>query len=73
MNRIVIVIEGGLVRDVLVDSALDVEVIVADFDAAQYGESDDEGVSSLDGDDVWIAGQSITRDPDYVERVFALA
>ena len=44
--RIVVVCEGGLIQDVLADSA-DVQVYSIDYDAKDYGDDDDDRVFDI--------------------------
>jgi hypothetical protein len=69
-TRIVIVVDGGLVRDVYGETALDVDLRVVDFDAEEFGEQWDS-VHEVDGRRAWITGHPVVVAPQFVSVVFA--
>ena len=71
--RFVIVVEGGLVLDVYSDSETDFDVLIVDYDAHEFGDEDDERVTTLDGQSVWVTGYPPVVDPWYVSKVLVVA
>jgi hypothetical protein len=67
--RFVIVVEGGLVLDVYSDLEADFDVLIVDYDAGEFGDEDEE-VTTLDGQRVWVTGYPPVVDPWYVSKVF---
>jgi hypothetical protein len=68
MNRIVIIIEGGLVQQVLSDGE-PVTVAVVDYDVEG---ADLDDLTKLDGEDAFISHWTADNsDPAFVDRAFA--
>lgn len=59
--RVLIMLEGGLVQEVCRDGEANVEVMIVDYDAGEFGDEDDEMVTMLpqdeDGEQVaaWVS------------------
>lgn len=69
--RVVVVVDGGLVRDIYTDGVLDAKILVADYDAGDVvGPDGDERALRLDDGVAWVAGNSPTVNSDYVAKVF---
>ncbi len=68
--RFVVVIREGLVEDVYADAESDIQLVIVDHDPREFAEDDDDQVSLLDGDRVWITDYAPVIDPWFVSRVF---
>jgi hypothetical protein len=68
-SQLIVVVQDGLVQDVYSETESDVEVLIVDYDARQFGEDDDERVLLLSGERVWISGYSPVVDPEFVSMV----
>jgi hypothetical protein len=69
--RIVVVVEGGLIQDAYSDTDIDVELVVVDYDAREFGQQGDDRVSSVEGREAWISGQPLATNAVFTEKVYA--
>jgi len=69
-TRFVVVVRAGLVEELYADAESDIQLLIVDHDAREFGDEDEDRVSLLDGDRVWVTDCAPVIDPWFVSRVF---